>query len=79
MIDRALIAARREHRLVAALEEIHAFRPLRAPVVVAGPPLPITDDAVAAWVAAHPFLRGHLAPHIARCLAYLDQFKAHPP
>lgn len=79
-MDRALIAARREIALVGALADIAMFRPQRHhPVVVPGPALPITEAEVAAWIAEHPFRRGHLAPHVARSLAYLDRFRGQPP
>jgi len=40
-------------------------------------PLPITDEAVAEWVAAHPFVRSAHKPGVARALAFLDTFR-HP-
>jgi len=61
----------RQVRIAPALAYLHSWAPSR-PVVADPTPLPISDETVAAWIAAHPFLRAGLAPHVARSLAYLD-------
>jgi hypothetical protein len=68
----------RQVKLAKHLQYLASFRHL-GPRVIPGPPLPISDEDVAKWIADNEFTRGALAPHIARALAFINTFRRAAP